>query len=640
MPSKVYLGPNLNFWCDKCNIPILDIHICPFCESKLKKLQITPPFEMVPAFEKDLNLIRRVIDSQFGKDVGIKLLPDQKIVLLNKAPYHDRMDEIILDGFVLGNIRFNPIKMEWEFIPKIEGARRLASLTSRNWIEIDDDAIKYISKGANVLAPGITDYDKEFAEGAHLIILTSKKQAIATGPAKFPASEIKNYKKGMIVKTKEHSFPQDPQIRPAGQTWHDMLKANESILLNREKKAIAFIQKTVEKFKDYPITVSFSGGKDSLCLLILVKEALGPIDVFFIDTGIEFEETITFTEKIIKNFELTEKFTYKKSRESFWDNLEQFGPPARDYRWCCKVIKLASITELLNDRYPNTDVVTFVGARQYESAARHQDKKIWTNSFLPQQIAVSPIQKWASLHIWMYLLLKQVPINPLYFQGYKRIGCIYCPASKLAELELLKEIHPELYLRWTNFLKKWAKNHQLSTEWAERGFWRSRKPKEGQINFAKELNISEKDITWKKSDKLKFHLIKGINPCQDGLFSVEGRIQGFLELPIIINHLKILGNLKYSEDLGIISLRTGTYSLNLFSDGTITIRGDKKILEDQLPTVLTLIKRANDCVGCGICISQCPQNALYLKDDKIWVTDDCIACFSCLSNCPVRIYDE
>ena len=76
------------------------------------------------------------------------------------------------------------------------------------------------------------------------------------------------------------------------------------------------------------------------------------------------------------------------------------------------------------------------------------------------------------------------------------------------------------------------------------------------------------------------------------------------------------------------------------TEGTITIRGDKKTLEEQLPTVLSLIKRANDCVGCGICISQCPQNALFLKDDKIWVTDDCKACFACLTKCPVRIYED
>jgi len=640
MPSKVYLGPNLNYWCNSCNIPILELKKCPVCESPLKKLEITPPYETSPAFEKDIILIRKIIDNQYGNGVGIQLIPDNKIVLLNKAPYYDRMDEIIVDGFVLGNIRFNPAIFQWEFVPKIEGARRLVGLSSKKWIEIDDGAIDNIAKSANVLAPGVIRFDPEFQANDYLIILTSKKQAIGTGPAKYSAADLKNVKTGMVVKTKEHYFPKDPEIRSGGQDWEAVLAANSGTIEKRENEAKNFIRKTVKKFPDLPVSVSFSGGKDSLCLLSLVLDAIGPTDVFFIDTGIEFEETVNFTKEIIEDFNLTERFTYKASNESFWENLEKFGPPAKDYRWCCKVIKLANITSFLNEKYTGKKVITFVGSRQYESSSRFQDKKIWINSYLPQQINVSPIHKWPSLHVWMYLFSKKLKINPIYSEGYKRIGCIYCPATKLSELQQLNELHPELYVRWMNFLKAWAEKYNLSPEWAERGFWRWRKFKEkGQIHLASEMGISEEKIIWQKDHELQFHLTQGISPCQDGSFSIEGRVEGYLNTTAIMNQLGIIGSVNYSETLGVINLRSADLSLNLFSDGTLIIRGGKEKIEENLEVILSLIKRANECIGCGICISQCLKKALTLKDKRIWVNHQlCDHCRACLEKCSIIKY--
>jgi len=640
MPAKVYLGPNLNFWCNNCNIPILELKKCPICNSQLKQLQIAPPFEISPAFDKDIQLIRRIIDQKYGFGIGAALIPSDKIVLLNKAPYYDRMDEIIVDGFVLGNILFNPASLKWEFNPKIEGARRLAKLKSKKWIQIDDGAIEYIVKGANVLAPGVVNLDPDFEAGDYLIVLTSKNQAIATGPAKYSGKEACTLQKGMLVKTKDHDSPREPEIRLGGQSWKHVINANTKILEIKENQAIRFIHKIIEKFADHPVTLSFSGGKDSLCLLLLVLQALGPVDTYFIDTSIEFEETINFTNAIIKEFGLTEKFSYVKSKESFWENLKKFGPPAKDYRWCCKTNKLANITEFLNEKYSGKKVVTFIGSRQYESISRRRDSKVWTNAFLPQQIGVSPIHKWPALLVWMYLFWKDVKINPLYFEGYKRIGCIYCPANKLSDLQLLRELYPELYDQWMNFLKDWAVKYNLAPAWVDRGFWRWRKFKEtGQINLASEIGVPKEKIIWQKNEKLEFHFVHGVNPCQDGSFSIEGRIDGYLDYSRIANMLQIIGTAKYSQELGVISLRPHNFTLNLFSDGTLTIRGsNKEQIEKQLSVILALIKRANECIGCSLCIPTCPENALVLKEQKIWVKSNCKNCLICLEVCPVLKY--
>ncbi len=42
------------------------------------------------------------------------------------------------------------------------------------------------------------------------------------------------------------------------------------------------------------------------------------------------------------------------------------------------------------------------------------------------------------------------------------------------------------------------------------------------------------------------------------------------------------------------------------------------------------------CIGCGTCVSVCPQGVLEMKDDKAEVVkpEECIGCRSCEAACP------
>ena len=47
------------------------------------------------------------------------------------------------------------------------------------------------------------------------------------------------------------------------------------------------------------------------------------------------------------------------------------------------------------------------------------------------------------------------------------------------------------------------------------------------------------------------------------------------------------------------------------------------------------IRVTDACIGCGVCVDQCPFGAIELKD-KIIITDKCTLCGSCESVCPVK----
>jgi NAD-dependent dihydropyrimidine dehydrogenase PreA subunit len=43
------------------------------------------------------------------------------------------------------------------------------------------------------------------------------------------------------------------------------------------------------------------------------------------------------------------------------------------------------------------------------------------------------------------------------------------------------------------------------------------------------------------------------------------------------------------------------------------------------------------CIGCGACVSVCPQNVFEMKGGKSHAErpEDCVECGACVENCPV-----
>ncbi|HEY9246436.1 MAG TPA: PUA domain-containing protein, partial [Candidatus Methanoperedens sp.] len=189
------------YWCTSCNLPVLG-KICA-CGRGTKKVDITPPGDVRPAFQYDIDLINSTVKRQFGNS----LIPYGRLVVLNKAPYEDRMDEVIFDGYVMGSIRFELEKMEWVFIPRLEGAWRLSRNRGSKRVIVDKGAVDFIIKGASVLAPGVVDADTGIKEDDEVIVLDPQNEVIATGRARMDAGRMLLREKGMAVKTRWNGRP-------------------------------------------------------------------------------------------------------------------------------------------------------------------------------------------------------------------------------------------------------------------------------------------------------------------------------------------------------------------------------------------------------------------------------------------------
>ena len=133
------------------------------------------------------------------------------------------------------------------------------------------------------------------------------------------------------------------------------------------------------------------------------------------------------------------------------------------------------------------------------------------------------------------------------------------------------------------------------------------------------------------SDSIELEVTKGVAPCTNAGFSLEGSFGPGIDLERVSKVTPIFGRSRHSEDLGALRVRAGENSISLFSSGSVVLRGDKEKEIEQISQQLErAVKRALLCQACGSCVPQCSQEALHLNEGKISVDPEkCINCLDC-----------
>lgn len=588
-----YFGRLSLRWCMGCNVPVLGER-CGVCGGTTAEVQITPPGDARPAFQGDVELINKTLERQFG----CRLLPEEKVVVLNKASGLERFDEVVMDGHVLGALRYDPGRGAFEFLPRLEGARRIWALSRRKYVEVDTGAREHIVKGASVLMPGVTDFDRGIERDEEVIVV-SGGEVIGVGRSRLSGEEALAATRGAFAKTRRGAPPEGPKVLEGGQDWSLAVRANGHVLERHEQEARDFISRVAEG--PLPKAVAFSGGKDSLATLLLVRKVLQDFSVIFVDTDVEFPETLAYVERIAARLSL--RLLRGSSGGNFWRGLEYFGPPGRDYRWCCKVSKMGPTARVIKEHFPG-GCVNFVGQRRYESEVRAKSGRVWRNPWLPNQLAASPIQDWTALHIWLYLMREGVEVNSLYARGMERIGCWACPASDLTELEILKGTHPDLWASWEARLREAG----IPEEEVAGGGWRWKEPPEQRSGGGRRLG------------ELRYRLDGG---AYRGTF-------GALDMGAVANLARALGPVVLEKD----AIRIG--DSRLYRDGSFQVPEVEG--EDGMRDLLGVVERSRHCLGCGVCLAQCPADAIELANGRARIEGSCRSCGKCHCRCPIVRY--
>ncbi|MEM4264257.1 MAG: phosphoadenosine phosphosulfate reductase family protein, partial [Thermoplasmata archaeon] len=417
-------------------------------------------------------------------------------------------------------------------------------------------------------------------------------------------------------------------------SWEDVVRANKEYIDRKARKATEFIIQLQNRFKK-PIAVSFSGGKDSLVTLNLALEAgISPV-IMFADTGLELKETVSEVRRIAEENDL--ELLVEEAGDAFWENVDFFGPPGKDFRWCCKICKLGPTTRLISKNFPD-GVISLIGQRSYESEQRMRKGSIWHNPWVPGQIGASPIQNWNAILVWLYIFSRKLRYNPWYEKGLDRIGCYMCPSSDIAELEIVRNGHPD-FSRWEQCLSKYRERMGYPEEYEKLALWRWKRLPPVMKNRLSELGM-EIEITAGASDEktpISLRFAKGYRPCTDGGLSYEGVFSRRLDMTRVANLLNILGPVEFHKDENIAKTR----NIIIFGEGGVTVKGkDEDSIQDLTEKIEQIVSRAMFCVSCGVCIGRCRHGALKIVNRVKIDEEKCTHCGECLGPCPVIRFDK
>ncbi|MDO8727259.1 MAG: phosphoadenosine phosphosulfate reductase family protein [Candidatus Methanoperedens sp.] len=616
---------NFIFWCNKCNIPLLD-YKCGVCHEKGAQIDLTLPGDVRFASQHEQSIIDELLLKSFGASPF-----SGKLILLNKIPGEDKTDEIIVDGLRFGVLRFDMKELAFKLDLMLEGAQAL----------IDSGMLKKLvkisSKGGHLSGKTIDGGDvlectDDIRKGDTILIIARNLSGF--GVSYRNISELKNAGQSIKIRKIDSGKASFNSKNPSFDT---VILANAPHMKQLVKDAVNTIRGIAnqKEFVDSPVYVSFSGGKDSLTTLDLTRSAIKkPIKVFFANTGIEFPETVEFIRRFCteNNIELIEV----EAGGAFWENLPSFGPPAKDFRWCCKVCKLAPINSVMEEcTQGGRKCLTIDGKRRYESFTRSRIAPKEENPFIPGQISVFPIRNWRAIEVWLYIFYRRLKYNPLYDMGFERVGCWLCPSELSGEFYRFKELHPELFERWNKYLMDWAKEHGLSQKFIEHGFWRWKSLPPKMMHLSEELKID----TTPKGGEEEFSIVVtgGISPCKTGGYTMEAKVSG-VRIEEACNVANMLGDNVFSEDLGVLLIRMDSSNVKIFSSGHISVNSPVK--EEALSlfekTAKQLIK-VKKCTKCGICLKVCPTNAITLEPHLI-IGEGCTRCGKCTEGCVVVKY--
>ncbi len=587
-------------------MPVLD-EKCGKCGGFTVVVKVTPPGDVRPAFPKDVEDLRKTLYDYFlDWEVVDYFVPEGKFVLLNKIEYPDAADEVIVDGQVLGHRFYDVERRKWRFKPMYNGVAGILKLKCNYYAIVD---LPKVQRRFVVHKKHIIESNLPRRKGVFVAVTT--KNGVFHAVAEYIGASrlkiLKSWKSKKFVRINVH----------AG--LEEAVAANRGRLEYLEEEAVSFIREIVGE-KKLPVVVSFSGGKDSLATYLLVEKALGKVPILFNDTGLELPETVEYVRRFAEKKKL--KLLVADAGKKFYEALKVMGPPARDYRWCCKVAKLSPIASLVNREFPE-GVLSFVGQRALESARRAISPRVWRNRWLPKIVAASPIQYWSALDVWLYLIREKVEFNPLYLEGFDRLGCWLCPATELGELEAVAEKHPELWKWWVKYLEHYAEEHGLSEAWVRYGFWRWKKLPGDQKRLAEDVGYSvDRDPRGAPLEVEDFKYVE-----EDGNVVVSGVIRGLRNIDYFYNLLTTVKTLDSTStfDLG----KNGKFKL-------VTPKGEWK---RTMLMILSVAFRASYCVKCGSCMNSCPVNALRYGEEGVMVDEGkCTKCGMCNFACPIAVY--
>jgi phosphoadenosine phosphosulfate reductase len=174
-----------------------------------------------------------------------------------------------------------------------------------------------------------------------------------------------------------------------------------------------------------PLTLACSFSIDDVVLIDLLKEELGTLTVFAIDTGRLNEETYEVAESVAQRYALPIRWYFPE--RAAVEQLERdkglfsFRESVDNRRECCAIRKVEPLRRALSGF-----AGWITGLRRAQSVTREELAPLERDHANGGLLKINPLLFWSDEQLWDYARERALPVNRLHRQGYPSIGCAPC----------------------------------------------------------------------------------------------------------------------------------------------------------------------------------------------------------------------
>lgn len=175
----------------------------------------------------------------------------------------------------------------------------------------------------------------------------------------------------------------------------------------------------VETF-GYGLSIGTSFGASGIALMDLTLKIHPDVDIFYIDTGYFFPETLQLMQRLERHYQRT--FRRVSTQLSIQEQDARYGPRLfqSDPDLCCHVRKVLPMT------YALTDSTAWATAVRRDQAPSRRNTPLVQWNERHNVVKIAPMAHWAESDVWDYIHKHNLPYNRLHDQNYPSIGCWPC----------------------------------------------------------------------------------------------------------------------------------------------------------------------------------------------------------------------
>ena len=168
------------------------------------------------------------------------------------------------------------------------------------------------------------------------------------------------------------------------------------------------------------LSIGTGFGASGVVLMDLALRTNPDVDIFYIDTGYFFPETLDLIQRLENHYQ--RNLRRVATDVTIAQQEKRYGPAlyANDPNLCCQLRKVGPIKKALAD-----STAWATALRHDQSSTRKEVPMVqWNERY--NVVKIAPLAHWTEADIWQHIHENNLPYNTLHDQNYPSIGCWPC----------------------------------------------------------------------------------------------------------------------------------------------------------------------------------------------------------------------